>query len=181
MDETRLIEQVQAGSLPAYEQLMQLYIRRVRGFVALRLPIPQAIDEITHETLVFAYHRIHEFEAGTNFWAWLKAIAHNLVRAEMQRYAREQANRERYRQFRLTADPKPERVRPELAHLDECLADMPENSRRLIDLKYALGHSTQEIAAAMEKSSAWVRTTLFRLRQALRECIEERALKEAGT
>ena len=46
--------------------------------------------------------------------------------------------------------------------------------RALLDLKYRDGCSSEEIGTRLVRSMAWVRTTLFRLRQQLKGCIENR-------
>ena len=47
--------------------------------------MPHLIDEIAHETYVFAYNHIQEFQRGTSFFAWLKSIAWNLLQTLAQR------------------------------------------------------------------------------------------------
>jgi DNA-directed RNA polymerase specialized sigma24 family protein len=48
----------------------------------------------------------------------------------------------------------------------------------LLTLKYHDEHPTADIAQRLQRSLAWVRTTLCRLRQQLRECIERAVAKE---
>ena len=83
MDEQSLIQQVQEGKFEAFGSLMDVHVRRLRAVIALNAPVPHLIDEIAHETYVFAYNHIHDFRRGTSFFAWLKSIAWNLLRAEM--------------------------------------------------------------------------------------------------
>ena len=54
MDEQSLIQQVQEGRLEAYASLMDLHVRRLRAVIALNAPVPHLVDEIAHETFVFA-------------------------------------------------------------------------------------------------------------------------------
>ena len=89
MDEQSLIQKVQEGNLEAFGSLMDIHVRRLRAVIALNAPVPHLIDEIAHETYVFAYNHIQEFQRGTSFFAWLKSIAWNLLRAEIQRFSRE--------------------------------------------------------------------------------------------
>ena len=59
---------------------------------------------------------------------------------------------------------------------------MPDDARRLLQLKYGDGLESDAIGRTLRRSTAWVRTTLFRLRDALRVCVEERmALVREGT
>jgi len=177
MDENGYIQRVQQGDIEAFGDLMEIHVRRLRGFIALSLPIPHLIDEIAHETFVFAFQNIRQFKVGTSFSSWLIAIAANFVRAELQRFKREQVNHEKYTEQRileiLVAQP-PERISRELDLLEKCLQRIPAHLRSLLDFKYRLTCSTEEIATTFRQSAAWVRTTLFRVRQQLKNCVSAR-------
>lgn len=58
--------------------------------------------------------------------------------------------------------------------MNDCLKDVPEKLRTLLNLKYHDESSSEEIASSLERSVAWVRTTLCRVRQQLRDCIERK-------
>jgi RNA polymerase sigma-70 factor (ECF subfamily) len=181
MDEQSLIQKVQEGDLSSFGGLMDLHVRRLRAFVALNAPVPHLIDEICHETFVFAYNRIKEFERGTAFFAWLKSIAWNLLRAEVQRFSREQANQLKYAEKRVfeTTSPRPEgKAMRELESLETCLEKVPPRLRELVRMRYTLACSTKEISERFDQSAAWVRTTLFRLRRQLKDCVESKLATE---
>ena len=66
---------------------------------------------------------------------------------------------------------------PELdlnSFLEECLNRLPEQQRKLLEHKYTLAESSREIADSFGQSDTWVRTTLCRVRTALRQCIENK-------
>lgn len=181
MSDTReddLIRSVQEGRLEDFEELIHLHAAHLRAFVAMRLPVPHLIDEIAHETFVFAYRNIRDFEAGTDFGKWIRAIAFNLIRQETLRYQRVAKNQERYLEHCLVqsaakADFLPED--PVVAYLEECIDTLPDAQRSLLGMKYRLSQSSKEMARALGQSEAWVRTTLCRVRSALRDCIEAKA------
>ena len=181
MDEQSLIQAVQEGRLDAFGQLMDLHVRRLRAVIALNAPVPHLIDEIAHETFVFAYNHIQEFQRGTSFFAWIKSIAWNLLRAETQRFSREQANQSKYAERRVVeATPfKPVEVAArELDKLETCLEKVPPRLKQLVEMRYRLSFSTQEIAERAGQSAAWVRTTLCRLRKQLRDCVNDKLATE---
>jgi RNA polymerase sigma-70 factor (ECF subfamily) len=60
----------------------------------------------------------------------------------------------------------------EQAALQRCLDQLPEKSRRFIELHYDLGVSSVEIATRMQMTAEAVRRALFRLREQLRKCIQ---------
>ena len=65
MDETTLIRETQQGSLVAYEQLMEIYMHRIRALLSTRAPVTELIDKIAQDTFIFAYDHIQEFKLGT--------------------------------------------------------------------------------------------------------------------
>ena len=183
MDEQSLIQQVQEGKLEAFGHLMDLHVRRLRAVVALNAPVPHLVDEIAHEAFVFAYKHIQDFQRGTSFFAWIKSIAWNLLRAEIQRFSREQANQNKYAERRVVESTPFKAVDLSIAELDKletCLQRIPPRLKQLVEMRYRLSFSTQEIADRAGQSSAWVRTTLCRLRKQLRDCIHDKlALEKA--
>ncbi len=173
--EDELIREVQNGNLAAFEQLIHLHSSRLRAFVSMRLPVSHLIDEIAHEAFVFAYRHLDDFTLGSNFGAWLRAIANNLVRAEVLRYSRSVKNQANYLEHCLVESDTGEGLAPEspiVLYLEECLGDLPDGQRELLQRRYRLTESTRDMAEAMGQSEAWVRTTLCRVRRALRTCVE---------
>ena len=61
-----------------------------------------------------------------------------------------------------------------LEALRECLETVPQNVRALLNLRYHDENSSAEIAQRLQRSLAWVRTTLCRVRQQLRQCVEKK-------
>lgn len=175
--ETNLVKRVQNGDLSAFEDLLGLHSSRLRAFVAMKLPVPHLIEEIAHETFVFAHRHIADFEAGTDFGKWLRAIAFNLVRKETLRYQRLSQNQEKFLEHFLVEQSSRGQWSPEspaVVYLEECLARLPDQQKRLLEHKYTLSESSREMAKAFDQSEAWVRTTLCRIRTALRKCIEQK-------
>ena len=181
MDEQSLIQEVQEGRLDSFGSLMDLHVRRLRAVIALNAPVPHLVDEIAHETFVFAYNNIQKFERGTSFFAWIKSIAWNLLRAEVQRFSREQANQLKYAEKRVVeAFPQKDKEKAprELEGLEKCLERVPPKLKQLLEMRYRLSFSTQEIADKVDQSAAWVRTTLCRLRRQIRDCVNDKLATE---
>jgi RNA polymerase sigma-70 factor (ECF subfamily) len=177
LDDTALVQAVQRGEARAFEPLVDRHLAAIHAFVALKLPVAHLVDEITHETFVAAFRLLPEFNAGTNLRAWLRALAANLVRTELARFHREQTNKLGYaerREIELALAEADEFASREADALRECLEAVPEPMRALLEMKYRDGCTAEEIGGRLVRSLAWVRTTLFRLRQQLRECIESK-------
>ncbi len=175
--EEDLVKSVQKGDLQAFERLLEIHSSHLRAFVSMKLPVPHLIDEIAHETFVFSYLHIMEFKAGTDFGKWLRAIAFNLVRRETLRHQRLSKNRDKFLEHHLVQQAGRGDFPPEgqtILYLEECLARLPEQQRKLLDHKYGRSESSREIADVFGQSESWVRTSLCRVRTALRQCIENK-------
>lgn len=173
--EDALILKVQRGDLQAFEPLVDQHLSQVRAFIALRTPAAHLVDELAHETFVYAFRNIHEFAPGTSLANWLRAIAWNLLRAEILRHSREQANHVRYAQARrveLVQSNSDLSSSREAEFLQQCVEQLPGSMRELLTFKYHSEQSSEQIAQHLKRSTAWVWTTLFRVRQQLKECIE---------
>lgn len=169
-----LIGLAQRANEEACSALVDRHLVPVRAFVAMRLPINHVVDEITHETFVFAFTHLTEFELHGNFRAWLRSIAHNLVRRELLRFAREQQNLSKFEQLQIAdlAQRHEQESGDEVIFLEECLGRLPETMRRLLDERYHHGHSSMQIAKSWGRTEEWVRVTLLRVRRQLRGCID---------
>jgi RNA polymerase sigma-70 factor, ECF subfamily len=177
IDDASLVREIQQGDLTGFEQLLDRHVHHVRTFLALKAPVGHLVDELTHETFVFAFRNIREFTSGTSFQAWLRAIAWNLLRAEIQRFSREQVNQARFAaQYicQLTQTAADSCAAEEIEFMEHCLKQVPPRMRELLGLKYRDDHSSQEIAQRLNQSVAWVYTMLFRVRQQLKDCIEQK-------
>ena len=177
-EEQEQVVAAQAGDHDAFAALLDRHLPQVRTFLALKAPVAQLVDELAHDTFVYAYRHLAEFEPGTSFRAWLRAIAWNLLRAEIQRFARERQNLDRLAAWQieatLTSTPAAGHS-AEAEHLEGCLEALPGPLRELLVLKYREECSTEDIAGRLRRSLVWVRVSLFRVRQQLRDCIEHRA------
>jgi RNA polymerase sigma-70 factor (ECF subfamily) len=164
-EEDSIVQRVQDGDAEAFGELMDLHGARVRRVLALAAPAPHLIDELAHETFVFAYQHLGGFKRGTSFAAWLCAIARNLLRWEVLKFTRERRNRLRYASTRDGADA---RTAPEPGVFERLLGQAGPGARELLDLRYRASLSTREIARRLGRSDGWVRTSLCRIRQRLR-------------
>ena len=69
-------------------------------------------------------------------------------------------------------------VRREAFH--QCMGKMPAKARQLLEMRYKADLSPGEIAARSKAGESAVKMALFRLRNALRDCIERRLAGAGG-
>ena len=180
--DAELLDRIRAGNLDAFDPIVRRHISAIRAFVAMKLPVPHLADEITHETFVFAFRNLEGLELRGTMRAWLRAIAWNLVRKELLRFAREQQNLSRLERAQImdlaTATADGVNDSDEAALLEECLTILAPTARKLVEERYQRGLTNEELAEVMGRTAEWVRVTLFRVRKQLKECIEA---KSGGT
>ena len=140
-------------------------------------------EDILHKAFLAAFDRLaagKEFEGDPA--AWLRATARHMVYAWWRERRRmPQAVAERLERLvdesddALTAMARSE-VRAALRH---CLGKLSEADRDLVARRYEQGRRITEIAGQLRRNVSTVRVRLFRIRQALRRCVEAR-LAEGG-
>lgn len=133
-------------------------------------------EDIVHEAFLAAFDRL---AAGKAFegdpGAWLRATARNLVYAwwrEQRRMPQDVADR--LRQVADEADDALTRAarREVQAALDECLDRLPDAERRLVADRYEKGLRVTDMAERLRCKATTLRVRLFRIRQALRRCVD---------
>lgn len=177
-----LVRRVLDGDTQAFGQIVRRYEREVWKIVALMLRDPAATENFVQQAFVNAYERLGQYELGRDFAEWLKAIARNLVRNELRRHSRENERISQYRDFLLVAHARDDGADDEERQLEGALAacceSLPETWVRALALRYEEALSLEEVAAAIGRTLVATRQMLFRVRLALRDCVEKRLAVE---
>ena len=58
--------------------------------------------------------------------------------------------------------------------LDDCVAALPERSRRLLSLRYESRASMEQVSSATGQTFEGATKALYRVRKALQECVERK-------
>lgn len=150
---------------------------RLFGFLFSILGHPDQANEVLQETNLVLWKKSSEFQLGTNFKAWSFRIASLQAMAYRQKQLRDRLvfDDELFHDMvhEATAADREE----ELDALEVCLANLPEKQSEMIQLRYLERLSIREVAEAIGKKENAVMQTLFRVRKALSECIQQRVLK----
>lgn len=150
----------------AFDALYRLYLDRVYAYAFYQLGDHHDAEDATERTFLAALAGLPAFaDRGSTFRAWLFRIAHNTV-----------ANARRSR-FRRATQPLPdgfERAAPNadpaglVARADElrevlgALAELPDERRQVVILRFVDGLSASEIGEVLERSPGAVRVLLHR-------------------
>ena len=157
---------------------------RLGAFVGGLLRDAHAAEDVIQEVWV---RLAAEAEKGTrieNQPAWCRGVARNLILKHWrsQKAAKVVADSEVMEAFLAQVelafaeadhDAEDEWQRRQKA-LDDCVAALPERSRRMLSLRYEARKSVEEVARATGQSFDAVKKSLYRLRQALADCVERK-------
>jgi len=181
MEESLWVRQAQEGSEEAFCKLVRLHHDSVRGFLFRFVRNASIMEDLAQETFLSAFRRIRTFREESSLRVWLLGIARlgalKYLREEHQRLSRQSAALEtavadwRIQTLEREGPSDPER---ELSALRQCLKGLPPSSAHLVAEYYYKGHSLSDLARSYGKRGSAMKMTLLRIREALRECVEQR-------
>jgi RNA polymerase sigma-70 factor, ECF subfamily len=171
------VRRVLAGDTGCYAEIVRLYQKDVTRVVAAMLFDRQESEDLVQQVFIRAYEYLDRFQAGKDMGVWLKAIARNTVRMHLRENKTAQKHLQVYREWmerHCEEDLSQDYLEHRRRALVECLAGLPEQSRRIMDMKYRRAMTIEKIGEAVGKSIDAVAKSLSRIREALRDCVRER-------
>jgi len=173
----KAIQAVQNGDAESFTFVVECHHIQLRTFISAMIHDRFDADDLAQQTFLFAYQHIGEYEIGTNFLAWLKAIAYNHVR-DYRAYAQRTQNAKRGLRDEISrksiAAMEPTMLDPRLELLENCVERLPVNQRQFLRAVCARRATLEEVATELNRSNTAVRKNLSRLYENLRACVEQR-------
>ncbi|HYF00042.1 MAG TPA: sigma-70 family RNA polymerase sigma factor [Planctomycetota bacterium] len=156
-----------------FVRLMTAHQGRLFAYLVSLLGDPDAANDVLQETNIVLWRDHKEYRPGSNFTAWAFRVAHFQVMACRQRRLRDRL---------VYPDDLLETLAPAAKAVDElyedrrsrlagCLQKIAGPHRELLRRRYADGESLQSIADWKGTTANAVTQTLFRIRQALLQCV----------
>ncbi|WP_197439708.1 sigma-70 family RNA polymerase sigma factor [Calycomorphotria hydatis] len=151
----------------------------LRSYVgALVVNIPDA-DDVFQELCLTLWRRFDDFESGTNFLAWGRAIALNAARTywrskvgrresalideALERLSRVHKGQTEFHEFRREG-------------LKKCIGQLSQRDQNFIERVYGDGVSIRQLASRSGKSPNAFYKRLSRLRMRVRQCLEGKSI-----
>ena len=153
----------------------------LRLYVASLLPGSPEVGDVAQQANITIWHKRSEFEPGTNFRAWIFAIA---------RYKVLDFRKQKLRDSPLCFSEEMEEIMaaelPAAAddldarqvYLRECLGELKPAQRELIEHRYFHHTPLEQYARSVGRSAGGLRVTLHRLRETLARCIESKLVAQ---
>jgi RNA polymerase sigma-70 factor (ECF subfamily) len=135
-----------------------------------------AAHDVLQETNLVLLRKAAEYDPARPFLPWALGFARFEVMAWRKRQSRDRLLLDddvvAALADQLAEDP-PARgdAADRLDALERCRRRLPDETRRLLDLRYREGESVRAIAARLGRTENVVSVTLFRIRQALLRCM----------
>ena len=164
-----------------FSQLLIQHQPQLRGLVRCMMFNSDEADDVLQQTNIVLLRKADSFELGTNFWAWACAVA----RYEILSHCCKKSKGKQIYDSRLMEELAGVSERYLASNdrrkeaLTSCLESLPATSRRLIELRYMIGHSVTLVAEATARPYASVCQSLYRIRKSLLQCVESRMLDPA--
>jgi RNA polymerase sigma-70 factor, ECF subfamily len=174
-DETldRLVAEAQRGNTDAFGRIFDEFAGPIYRFIASRVNSPSDAEDLTQLVFVKALEALPRYEArGIPFGGWLFKLARNAI-IDQIRTRRDHLSLVTA-VTRATDEAGPEAVatlRDDLERVARALADLTDDQREVIELRFFAGLSVYEAAAAMGRQDGTIRGLQFRAIASLRRSL----------
>lgn len=165
-----------------YLQLVTRHQPAIYGYIRSLAPGAD-IEDILQETNLVLWEKSASFRPGTNFKAFAFRIAHfktlEALRSERRRHwlVFDTDLLESIAERQAGSDSLSD---GQQAALRQCLLTLSPEEHQLIQSRYTLRKTVRDIARETGRSEGALQQIYFRLRNALRTCIEARLAREGG-
>lgn len=178
-----MMARLQTGERTAFAQLVERYQKVIFGYLRARLRSAADAEDMTQEVFLRCYQARARFDISSLVLPWLLGIARNLLREHVRR------NRRRHEvlwtelclNLETTSSIDMGSNDDHLIWLPQCLGELGPSAREAIDLHYRQELRLSEIAVAQHRSEGAVKLLLHRARQALRDCLNFKRQRSAGS
>ncbi|MCW1886339.1 sigma-70 family RNA polymerase sigma factor [Luteolibacter flavescens] len=149
------------------------------SFVISLLPGAPGTDDVIQEVNTLLWAKRSQFELGTNFRAWALAVARFQVMAHLRvlkqrRWVTLDDDVAAMLAEEIEEHAEPEVMERQLDALRACLGKLRPEDRDLLLQRYWRKSRLQDFAVDRGRSLSGLKVQLFRLRAALKRCIEDR-------
>jgi len=186
LDDRRLVQEAQAGSRDAFEELVRRYDRDVLRLALNLMKRTEDARDVYQEAFLKVYRNLHRFRFECSFYTWLYRIVTNVCLDHLRRRQARPEDQapelhpakyedggtdffERQREHRPTLDPERHLVGREIqARLAAAMERLSPRERIVFEMKHYQGLKLRAIGDALGTSEETVKNSLFRATRKLR-------------
>ena len=164
-----LIQRARRGANDAFGELVTRYQTGVFNVCYRMLHERGEAEDLTQETFMRAYDRLHTFDLEREFGPWIRRVAANLCLNHLEA---QKVTAPLDEERDADESQRPERqveVKERSAQVRTALASLPPHYRAVVELRHYQELSYDEIAAELNIPLSDVKSHLFRARKILAE------------
>ena len=176
--ERRLLGQVAARELPAFDALYREYHPRLARFLDRMTRRANLVDELLNDTMLVVWNRAERYNGQCKVSTWIFAIAYRKALKALDRL--DEPVEDDDADSHLSSEPGPEQrvgLQQLQAALQRALAGLSVEQRAVVDLTYFHGADYREIAQIVDCPVDTVKTRMFHARRRLKTllggCLED--------
>ncbi|MCG9129289.1 sigma-70 family RNA polymerase sigma factor [Candidatus Poribacteria bacterium] len=185
-DDVELIKRILDGEEIAFTKLVEKYHKPVHALAWRKISDYHIAEEITQDTFLKVYQKLHTLKDISHFSGWLYVITTNLCATWIRK---NQKYTERLKKTEITmtqSDTYSQHIRDDRANsvtqtqreiVKKLLAKLKESERTVMTLHYLGEMKIEDISRFLGVSVSTIKTRLMRARQRLRQ--EETMIRDA--
>jgi RNA polymerase sigma-70 factor, ECF subfamily len=185
-EERVVVEQAQAGSRPAFEELVRRYDRDVLRLALNLMKRTEDARDVYQEAFLKVFRNLHRFRFECSFYTWLYRIVTNVCLDHLRRRQARPEDQapeahsprfeevgadffERQREHRATLDPERSLLGMEIkTRLAAAMQRLSPRERIVFEMKHYQGLKLRAIGDVLGTSEETVKNSLFRATRKLR-------------
>jgi RNA polymerase sigma-70 factor, ECF subfamily len=178
----RLIRKAKRGNGSSYQELYEVFVRKVLNFIYRMVNSPEEAEDLTQETFVAVYQKLDTLKDNSKFEPWLFRIARNFVYQKYRTRSPSTVSIDALDENgQLVTQLVDARKNPDEALqaieledvVSEAITGLPEKYREVFVLSAIQHLSYQQIAEIVGRSLPSVKTDIHRARLEVRKWVRE--------
>lgn len=173
-----ILDRIADGNVDAFQFVVRAYGLPLRSYLAGLVYHIGDADDLAQETFIAAYRKLSTFQRDSDFGAWIRGIARNLVRMHFRSSGRRSRALDRFRAEaaeiageELEAAATTRRTE-DIEALLRCITRLPERMRRAVRAGLD-GEQPAKMAAELRTSVNAIYQIHWRAHQLLRSCVSK--------
>jgi len=165
-----------------YLQLVTRHQAAIHGYIRSLAPGIDA-EDVLQETNIVLWEKASSYERGTHFKAFAFRVAYLKTLEALRARRREHwlhFDSELLEAIAEQRSDEEENIPGRQHALRRCLEKLGDSDRQLIHARYTERRTVREIARDLDRTEGALQQLFFRLRNALRTCIERTLAREGG-
>ncbi|NIL99774.1 MAG: sigma-70 family RNA polymerase sigma factor [Acidobacteria bacterium] len=166
-----LVNRAVEGDFSAYERLYHRHVGRIFALCLRMTADPATAEDLTQQAFIRGWERLDTFRGESQFAAWLRRIAVNIVLSDRRsRGRRPEHPVEDVETVTIERVARP--TASEGIDLERAIAELPPRARAVFVLHDVEGYKHDEIATLLDIAAGTSKTQLHRARRLLREALK---------